>query len=73
MVKEPGGIMAAGIVLDVTIVCAVASIAYGSWLVFPPSGFIVGGLLTLVLALGLVAGASKNTRSDAAQRTGSRP
>jgi hypothetical protein len=28
-------------------VCAVASISYGAWLVYPPAGFIVGGALVL--------------------------
>lgn len=72
MGKDPGEIMAAGVVLDLTIIGAVAAVAYGSWLVFPPAGFIVGGLITLALALGLVAGAAKTIRADTPPRTGSR-
>lgn len=71
MGKAPEEVVAAGILLDVTIVGAVASVAYGSWLVFPPAGFIVGGLLTLCLALGLAAGASKSMRTDIPPRPGS--
>lgn len=72
MGKDPGEIMAAGLMLDLTILGAVASVAYGSWLVFPPAGFIVGGLITLALALGLAAGAAKTQRNEAPPRAGSR-
>lgn len=72
MAKAPEEIVAAGILLDVTVVGSVASVAYGSWLVFPPAGFIVGGLLTLALALGLAAGAAKKQRAEITPRIGSR-
>lgn len=62
MGKTNGGIMA-GAVLDLTVVVSVASVAYGSWLVFPPAGFIVGGLLALALSLGIAAGAAKSQPS----------
>lgn len=52
--------VAAGLMLDLAIVGSVGSVAYGAWLVFPPAGFIVGGLLTLCLALGLAAGSAKS-------------
>lgn len=35
-------------------VSAVASISYGSWLIYPPAGFIVGGLIILA---GVIAAA----------------
>ena len=60
--------MAAGVMLDVTILGAVASVAYGSWLVFPPAGFIVGGLLVLGLSLGLAAGAAKTPAAPIKER-----
>ena len=72
MGKTNGGVMAAGAVLDLTVVASVASVAYGSWMVFPAAGFIVGGLLALCLSLGLAAGASKNPRTDVQSRVGGR-
>jgi hypothetical protein len=35
-------------------ISAVAMIAYGSWLIYPPAGFIVGGLIVLA---GVIAAA----------------
>ena len=32
---------------DLVGLAAVASIAYGAWLIYPPAGFIVGGVLLL--------------------------
>lgn len=32
-------------------VAAVGLIAYGTWLIYPPAGFIVGGILLLVGAI----------------------
>lgn len=72
MGKDPEQVVAAGLLLDAAIVGSVASVAYGGWLVYPPAGFIVGGLLTLALALGLAAGASKNIRTTTPPRSGSR-
>lgn len=72
MANDSGIAGAAGLVLDLTIIGSVVSVAYGSWLVFPPAGFIVGGLLALCLALGLAAGAAKNLRTDTPPRPGSR-
>lgn len=60
MAKAPEETVAAGLLLDLVVVGSVASVAYGAWSIFPPAGFIVGGFLTLMLALGLVAGSSKN-------------
>lgn len=62
MAKAPEEIVAAGLLLDLVVVGSVASVAYGAWLVFPPAGFIVGGFLTLMLALGLVAGSAKGSQ-----------
>lgn len=33
-------------------------IAYGAWLIFPPAGFIVGGLLVLAGAIAAARGGS---------------
>lgn len=44
-------------ILDTIIILAVASIAYGGYLIAPAVGFLLGGGLALVLALGVaVAG-----------------
>jgi hypothetical protein len=32
-----------------------AAITYGCWLVIPPAGFVVGGVLACVLAVGLLS------------------
>lgn len=45
---------AAVIVRDALGVSAVASIAYGAWLIYPPAGFIVVGVLILA---GVIASA----------------
>jgi len=42
---------------DAAGVAGVASIAYGSWMVYAPAGFIVGGLLVLAAALAAARGA----------------
>ena len=39
-------------------IIAVASIAYGSWMVYPPAGFIVGGLIVLAGVLAMARGGS---------------
>lgn len=41
---------------DAVGVLAVASISYGSWLVYPPAGFIVGGALILAGVLAAARG-----------------
>lgn len=37
----------AAYILDGIGIAAVAAISYGSWLIYPPAGFIVAGLLVL--------------------------
>jgi hypothetical protein len=44
--------------LDVFVVSAIASISYGSWLVYKPAGFIVGGLIVLLFCWFHVRGGS---------------
>lgn len=39
---------------DAVGVSAVASISYGAWLIYPPAGFVVGGLIILA---GVIAAA----------------
>jgi hypothetical protein len=45
-----------GLVRDLTGLCGVGLVSYGTWLIFPPAGFITAGLLlivgTLLIALG---------------------
>jgi hypothetical protein len=36
---------------NVVVLAAVGSIAYGAWLVLPPLGFMVGGVLVLAVAI----------------------
>lgn len=36
-----------GLALDLAGVGGAASVTYGAWLVYPPAGFIVGGILAL--------------------------
>ena len=41
---------------DLAGLCGVGLIAYGAWLIYPPAGFITGGLLLVVGALLLAIG-----------------
>ena len=45
-----------GMLRDVVGLCGACLVSYGAWLIYPPAGFIVGGVLlivgTLVLAVG---------------------
>lgn len=43
-------------VRDTSGVAAVASISYGAWLIYPPAGFIVGGLLVLGAVFAITRG-----------------
>ena len=40
---------------DVLLILGAASVAYGSWLAYPPAGYVVGGALAIVTALKLAA------------------
>lgn len=44
---------------DIIGLSAVASIAYGAWLAYPPAGFIVGGVLVLAGVVLSAAGKPK--------------
>ena len=45
-----------GLVRDLAGLCGVGLVSYGAWMIYPPAGFITGGLLlivgTLLIALG---------------------
>ena len=45
-----------GLVRDLAGLCGVGLVSYGAWLIYPPAGFITGGILlivgTLLIALG---------------------
>jgi hypothetical protein len=36
-----------GLVVDAIGLCGVGAIAYGAWLIYPPAGFIVGGIMVV--------------------------
>ncbi len=38
----------AGLVPDALMVAGTGAVAYGTWMIYPPAGFIVGGVLTVV-------------------------
>jgi hypothetical protein len=46
--------MVPGLLRDIAGICGVSLVSYGAWLIYPPAGFIVGGMLltlgTLLLA-----------------------
>lgn len=44
------------LLLDLLVLCSVASLAYGGWLIAPAAGFMIGGGLGLILSLGLIRG-----------------
>ena len=45
-----------GLVRDLAGLCGVGLVSYGAWLIYPPAGFITGGILliigTLLISLG---------------------
>ena len=45
-----------GLARDLAGLCGVGLVSYGAWLIYPPAGFIIGGILlivgTLLIALG---------------------
>lgn len=43
--------MPISVIRDLLGIAGAASMAYGAWLVFPPAGFIVGGLVLFALAV----------------------
>ena len=40
-----------GLVRDLAGLCGVGLVSYGAWMIYPPAGFITGGLLLIVGAL----------------------
>ena len=40
-----------GLVRDMAGLCGVGLVSYGAWLIYPPAGFITGGILLIVGAL----------------------
>ena len=40
-----------GLVRDLAGLCGVGLVSYGAWLIYPPAGFITGGILLIVGAL----------------------
>ena len=45
-----------GLVRDLAGLCGVGLVSYGAWLVYPPAGFITGGLLLIIGALMVTLG-----------------
>lgn len=43
--------IARGIAVDAALLTGAGLLAYGSWLAYPPAGFIVGGLVVLCAGL----------------------
>jgi hypothetical protein len=40
-----------GLVRDLAGLCGVGLVSYGAWMIYPPAGFITGGILLIVGAL----------------------
>jgi hypothetical protein len=45
-----------GLVRDLAGLCGVGLVSYGAWLIYPPAGFVVGGLLLILGALLIALG-----------------
>ena len=45
-----------GHVRDLAGLCGVGLVSYGAWMIYPPAGFIVGGILLIVGALLIALG-----------------
>lgn len=54
-VRTIAGVMP-GLMRDLAGLCGVGLVSYGAWMIYPPAGFIVAGILlivgTLMIALG---------------------
>jgi len=54
-VRTIAGVMP-GLIRDLAGLCGVGLVSYGAWMIYPPAGFIVAGILlivgTLMIALG---------------------
>ena len=45
-----------GLVRDLAGLCGVGLVSYGAWMIYPPAGFIAGGILLIVGALLIALG-----------------
>ena len=45
-----------GIVRDLAGLCGVGLVSYGAWMIYPPAGFIVAGILLIIGALMIALG-----------------
>lgn len=45
-----------GLVRDMAGLCGVGLVSYGAWMIYPPAGFITGGLLLIIGALMVALG-----------------
>ena len=45
-----------GLVRDLAGLCGVGLVSYGAWMIYPPAGFVVGGLLLILGALLIALG-----------------
>ena len=45
-----------GLVRDLAGLCGVGLVSYGAWMIYPPAGFITGGLLLIIGALMVALG-----------------
>lgn len=55
--------MRTGILLDLLGFAGAGFIAYGSWLIYQPAGFIVGGTLLLVMVTAATIGRRKQRKA----------
>lgn len=54
--RARGALLLATVMRDLAGLAGAGLVAYGAWLVFPPAGFITGGVLLLAGALLLLRG-----------------
>jgi len=54
-VRKIAGVMP-GLVRDLAGLCGVGLVSYGAWMIYPPAGFIVAGILLIVGALMIALG-----------------
>ena len=52
------------LVRDVFAIAAIGSIVYGAWLIYPPAGFIAGGVLTIAGIVFHAAGSSSRASGE---------
>ena len=54
-VRTIAGVMP-GLIRDLAGLCGVGLVSYGAWMIYPPAGFIVAGILLIVGALMIALG-----------------